>query len=74
MTMLHRPKKNAGEGVGHKIEKHRGGRVPLTQASAVNKEITNMTIHRDRGMPARDQLHYTMHISPVEAFRKQDLP
>ena len=74
MTMLSRPRKNARKGIGHKIVQDRRGRIPLTQVFAINNFFTNMAIHRDCSVAARDQLHDTMHICPVEAFRKKNLP
>ena len=68
-----RPGEHAREGVGHKVKKSRGGRIPLAKAPAIREEIANKAVNSNGSMATRDQLHDTMNISTVEPFGKKEL-
>ena len=73
VTTTGRPSEHARKGIGHKIKKNRGGRIPLAEAPAIGEEVANEPINRDGSMTTREQLHDTMNISSVETLGQQDL-
>ena len=51
-----------------KLKRRGGSRVTLPQAPAVGEKITDIPVYRNRGVANCDQLHKSVHHSPIKAL------
>ena len=69
MTMMSRPGQDARKSIDNEVKQNRGCMIALSQAPAIDNFFTNVAINGDHSVATRDQLHNTMNIRPVKAFR-----